>query len=121
MYVSKSLNSKARKDLDSLCYLDKQLESVFVEIDSPKETNMIVGTIYRHPCMSISDFNSEYLTPILHKISSEKKQILLLGDLNINLLKCNDDRQVMSFLDIIGSHLIAPQYLLPTRITNRSL
>ena len=35
LYVSKSLTSKARKDLDSCCYLDKQLESVFVEINRP--------------------------------------------------------------------------------------
>ena len=120
LYVSKSLTSKTRKDLDRCCYLEKQLESVFVEIDRPKETNMIVGTIYRHPCMSISEFNSEYLSPILYKIASEKKQILLLGDFNIDLLKCNDDNQVMSFLDIIGSHLVAPQILLPTRITEHS-
>ena len=120
LYVSSSLTSKARKDLDSSCYLDKQLESVFVEIDRPKETNIIVGTIYRHPCMSVSEFNSEYLTPILNKISSEKKQILLLGDFNIDLLKCTDDNQVLSFLDTLGSHLVAPQILLPTRVTERS-
>ena len=119
-YVSKFLTSKTRKDLDRCCYLDKQLESVFVEINRPKETNLIVGTIYRHPYMSVSDFNSEDLTPTLHKISSEKKQILLLGDFSIDLLKCNDDNQVMSFLDIIGSHLVAPQILLPTRITEHS-
>ena len=115
-----SSKAKARKDLDSSCYLDSKLESVFVEIERPKETNMIVGTIYRHPCMSISQFNSEYLTPLLHKVSSEKKQVLLLGDFNIDLLKCNDDHQVMSFLDILGSHLVAPQILLPTRITEHS-
>ena len=120
LYVSSSVTSKARKDLDSSCYLDKQLESVFVEITRPNETNIIVGTIYRHPCMSISEFNSEYLNPILHKISSEKKQILLLGDYNIDLLKYNDDNQVMSFLDILGSHLVNPQILLPTRVTEHS-
>ena len=39
LYVSSSLTSKARKDLDSSCYLDKQLESVFVEIDRPNLGN----------------------------------------------------------------------------------
>jgi len=35
-------------------------------------------------------FNSEFLGPLLHKISSEKKQIILLGDFNINLLKADE-------------------------------
>ena len=42
LYVSNSIssNAKERKDLDSLCYLDSKLESVFVEIERPKETNI---------------------------------------------------------------------------------
>ena len=56
LYISNTLSSKAkaRKDLDSSCYLESKLESVFVEIECPKETIIIVGIIYRRPCMSCS-------------------------------------------------------------------
>ena len=70
--------------------------------------------------MSIKTFNTEFLKPLLHKIATEKKQILLLGDFNINLLKCNEDSNIMSFLDIMNSHLILPQIFLPTRVTEHS-
>ena len=66
--------------------------------------------------MPINLFNSDYLKPLLHKITSEKKQILLLGDFNIDLLKCDDEPDVASFMDILGSNLILPQILLPTRV-----
>ena len=119
LYVSKSLVPVPRKDLDSICYLAKNLESIFVEIPRPAQTNLVVGTIYRHPCMSIDSFNTDFLKPLIHKLSKEKKQILLLGDFNINLLKY-DDEPINSFLDTLGSNLLLPQILLPTRVTSRS-
>jgi hypothetical protein len=43
--------------------------------------------------MSINLFNSDFLKPLLHKIVSEKKQILLLGDFNI---KCDEQPEVFA-------------------------
>ena len=70
--------------------------------------------------MSLNTFNTEFLKPPLQKTATEKKQILLLGDFNINLLKCNEDNEILSFLDIMNSHLILPQIFLPTRVTEHS-
>ena len=58
--------------------LPQNQESVFAEIILPNATNIIVGTIYRHPCMKPADFNSDYLKPLLHKISTERKKELQL-------------------------------------------
>ena len=111
---------KPRPDLDQELYLPKNLESVFAEIIVPNKPNIIIGTIYRHPCMSINSFNSDYLKPFLHIISSENKQTILLGDFNINLLNADDNLESSNFLDILGSNLIVPQILLPTRIAKES-
>ena len=70
--------------------------------------------------MAVNTFNSEFLKPLLHKISSENKQALLLGDFNINLLNSHLDPASADFLDILGSNLIIPQILLPTRVTDHS-
>ena len=36
---------------------------------------MIVGAIYKHPCIDVTDFNINYLNILLNKISKEKKNI----------------------------------------------
>ena len=77
LYILNSFCTKPRYDLSQSLYLDSNLESTFAEIDLPNQTNIIVGNIYRHPCMSIKTFNTEFLTPLLHKMATEKKQILL--------------------------------------------
>ena len=70
LYVSKTLNSKIRKNLQ--IYKSKELESTFIEIVNKKKKNILVGYIYRHPC--IDNFNDDYLQPLLAKLSSQNKQ-----------------------------------------------
>ena len=86
LYISEKLHYKPRDDL--LIYKPSLLESVFVEILCPGKSNIIVGCIYRHPSMSLSEFNDTYLAPLLSKISLENKTVLLLGDFNVDLIKC---------------------------------
>ena len=68
--------------------------------------------------MSLKSFNLDFLTPFLHKVSPENKELILLGDFNVNLLNTNEDSS--HFLDCLGSNLILPQILLPTRIAGDS-
>ena len=81
---------------------------------------MIIGCIYKHPCMPIEEFNEEYILPLLEKASKENKPLILLGDFNINLLKSDSDNSVSNFLDILGSFSLLPQIIFPTRLTNTS-
>ena len=46
--------------------------------------------------------------------------LILLGDFNVNLLKVQDDPELSTFLDALGSNLLLPQILLPTRIAGDS-
>ena len=50
----------------------------------------------------------------------ENKILIILGDLNIDLLKSDIIQSHSDFLDIIESYLLTPQILLPTRITETS-
>ena len=111
--ISNCFAFKLRLDLDACLYLPRLLESVFVEIAFP---NIIIGVIYRHLFMSLKSFNSKYLKPFLHQLSSENKQLILLGDFNVSLLKVQDDPESSTFLDALGSNLLLPQILLPTWI-----
>ena len=120
LYISNSFAFKPRPDLNTCMYLPKALESVSVEIINPNKAYIIVGVIYRHPCMSLKSFNSEHLKPFLHKLGSENKQLILLGDFNVNLLNAKDEPESSAFLDTLGYNLILPQILLSTRITEDS-
>ena len=118
LYVSKTLNSKIRKNLQ--IYKSKELESTFIEIVNKKKKNILVGCIYRHPCMCIDNFNDDYLQPLLAKLSLQNKQVILAGDFNINLLNYESNTQTTNFLNDITSNLFVPHITVPTRITSHS-
>ena len=87
-YINRKHLYKIRKDLK--LYKPHKIESIFVEVIMPKKTNIIVGSIYRHPDNNTDDFNPNYLRSILHKLSKESsKKHFLLGEFNIDLLKFN--------------------------------
>ena len=117
LYLHESLKYNSRNDLNIL--KNKELESVFVEISNKNKNNLIVGCIYRHPCMDQSEFIIDYMTPLLQKLSQESKNVLLLGDFNINLLDYNNS-STSDFLDLINSNLFLTCIDKPTRITSRS-
>ena len=53
---------------------------------------MITGCIYKHPKQGPCDFNENYTLPLMDKLSREKKDILIMGGFNINLLNYNNDK-----------------------------
>ena len=67
LYIANHLSYKPCQDLN--IYKKNELESTFIEIMNLKKSNIIVGTIYKHPSMDLTDFNSNYLNNLLEKIS----------------------------------------------------
>ena len=92
LYITNHLSYKWRNDLN--IYKKNELESTFIEIVNPKKSNIIVGVIYRHPSMDLTDFNCSYLNKLLDNISKGQKSIFLLGDFNVNLLNYNAHNQI---------------------------
>ena len=82
--------------------------------------NTIVGCIYEHPNMPITEFISDFLEPLLTKISFEKKEVILPGDYNINLLNCQSAKNTCDFLELMLSFSFMPKIMNPTKITPRS-
>ena len=71
LYIANYLSYESRQDLN--IYKKNELESTFLEITNPKKSNIIVGTIYKHPSIDLTDFNSNYLNNLLEKVSKEQK------------------------------------------------
>ena len=119
IYVKNDIIYKVRNDLK--IYQSEKLESVFIEIIKSNNRNIIVGCVYRHPSMEVNEFNSLFLNTLSENLLSEKnKEIVLLGDFNIDLLKYEKDHNTADFLDQMYSASLVPHITSPTRITSHS-
>ena len=56
----------------------------------------------------------------MEKLSREKKDILIMGDFNINLLNYHNDKDTTTFLDTMFSNSFSPFITLPTMAANTS-
>ena len=102
LYIANHLSYKCRNNLN--IYKKNELESTFIEIFNPRKSNIIMGVIYRHPSMDLTDFNCNYLNKLLENFSREQKSIFLLRHFNVNLLNYNEHNQTNRFLDSLASN-----------------
>ena len=65
---------------------------------------------------SIDNFIGD-IDPVFKKLNDEKKQIYIMGDFNIDLLKVDDHRPIHDYLELIFSYSLLPTIYKPTRIT----
>ena len=81
---------------------------------NPKKSNIIVGVVYRHTFMDVTNFNQNYLNGLPDKISNVEKNIFFVGDFNISLLNYNEHRPTNNFLDSLASGSLLPYIFQPT-------
>ena len=96
------------------------IESTFIEILNKKQKNLIIGCVYKHPKHEVKDFTNNNMMSLLDKLSNENKDIMIMGDLNVNLINCNDDKNISNFLETMRSHSFLPFITNPTRITRNT-
>ena len=84
-----------------------KLESIFIEIVCPKSSNIIVGSIYKHPSLQVNNFTDDIILSLLGKLNKENsKKNFLLGDFNINLLQYETSEPVNNFVDTLSSNIV---------------
>ena len=118
LYIVNHLSYKCRNDLN--IYKKVNLNLLLLKLSIQKKSNIIVGGIYRHPSMDLTDFNCNYLNKLLENISKEQTSVLLLGDFNFKLLNYNEHNQTNELLDSLASNSFIPLILQPTRINSHS-
>ena len=67
--------------------------------------------------MNLNEFSDNYLNILLLKISKEKKNVFLLGDFDVDLLKYNKHAGTNEFIDSLYPYMYLPYILYPTRVT----
>ena len=108
IYIANYLNYSKRKDLN----LDAEnCEDIWIELHAPKSNiktkyqglqNLVIGMIYRHPGSQYKEFSDKLCKNIL-TINEEKKRFVIMGDININLLKMNVAGTITDYLNDIQS------------------
>ena len=73
LHIANHLSSKCCNELN--IYKKNELESTFIKLFKPRKVNIIVGVIYRHPSMDLTNFNCNYLNKLLENTSKEEKSI----------------------------------------------
>ena len=122
IYVRNEISVNERRDL---CIpQDKQslYDCLFVEVDSNSQMNknLIIGVMYRSPSQNtVKEFTSS-INHLLNTIESENKDVILMGDANIDLLKYNTHDNTTEYLDMFLCNGMVPAITLPTRVTNTS-
>ena len=117
LYLRDSIRYKIRPDLHMEQYF---IENIFIEIESQclnTTKNVIIGLIYRVPDSNKDLFNKD----ILQKITKENKFIYLMGDYNLDLLKCAEHEYTQEFLDIMYANNLISTITKPTRHKTRTL
>ena len=118
LYISTDLSYKTQNDLKM--YKSKDLESVFIEIINKESKNTIVGCIHKHPKLATDEFNNQFLSPMIEKVSFGIKEVYQMGDFTLNLLNYESNQETADFLNNMHSNSLVPYITLPTRITPRS-
>ena len=124
LYINNNINHIYRNHLQ--IYKKKELESTFTETliltfteINPNGKNIIVGCICRHPWVSPSEFNV-YLHELLQNLGNDNKQIVLMGDFTIDMLKHDKNNDSATFLNSMYSKFLLPYITTPSRITSHS-
>ena len=117
--VRNHIFTKVRNDL-KMC-MNKNLESIFVEIINTNNKDIVVGCVYCHPSMDSNEFNKHFFSILNEKLLLEKnKEITLMGDFNINLLRNNKDHNSTNFQDQIYICSLIPRITSPARLSLHS-
>ena len=111
LHIKESMVFDKREDLSGENINNS--ESSFIEIHCDGK-NIIAGVIYRHPNTNSHAFVND-LNIILPKLLKEKKQIVIIGDFNTDLLKVNDHKESERFLDTMLDNDLMPYICQPTR------
>ena len=120
IFVKEDIEFLERQDLRFSDELQDSYDSLFIEVQSGNANipDTLIGTIYRSPSYANEKQLIRSMEILLNKIHNEKKEIILLGDFNMDLMTLDDNTSDM--LDLLVSSELIPRITVPTRKTHDS-
>ena len=113
MYVNDSLKC-ARSDFDN----NPAVESIWLEISTPSSPSAtLTGCVYRPPNSAANCLHSVFEQ--IDQALALRKQVIVCGDLNVNLLDCSHPQAIL-LRDYVATRNLLQPIITPTRITDHS-
>ena len=116
LYVRNDISFIKRVEFCST--IDNILESVTIEIVPETDKNILFSCVYRAPGSDLKTF-ADYIECFLKSIRNNKS-VYLCGDMNIDILKYDQNDVTKDFVDLLYSYGLYPLVTKPTRVTSFS-
>ena len=97
MYISNKFEFIIHEELN---VTNDVLESLFVELINPNGKNILIGVIYRPPRSNLDAFLTNMQNLVQNPILTNK-DAFLMGDFNIDLMKCNSQNASQEFVETL--------------------
>jgi len=111
IYLRDNLKWKRRFDLER-----DTVESIWIEINITKSKNFLLAVYYRPPNTSKflpKNFKDTFNETLL-SVTEEQREVVLMGDLNVNFLKKSDNNDIKELFSLYGFKQLIKK---PTRIS----
>ena len=117
IFVKSDIDFIIREDIKSKVYKDYTFEITIIEIKNKNNETFLLACVYRTPDSPLNDFIT-HLDILLEMATTEKKQLLIAGDYNVDLLRTNSSTKefVTTLVTSNFKHLIQQ----PTRKTKQT-
>jgi len=120
IFVKEGLSYIIRSDINIPVEFRDKFDVLFVEIlMGNTSNNFIIGLVYRSPNSNESDFVAN-INAILNQLENEHKNLIILGDMNIDLLRMDTHTNSNLYFSSFISNGFIPAVTLPTRVTHTS-
>ena len=97
---------------------NEAFQSLWIEIPFVKTKSVICGVLYRQH-NSPNRFQ-QYFDETIEKFTSSGKHVVIMGDFNIDLLKCDSSSYSHNFISSLQSCYLIPTIDKPTRVRSSS-
>ena len=123
IFIEESLASEAKVESADL-FVDEIFESLTIRIPNvsfeKSKKDLVILSLYRQPGnTNLIKFN-ELLQSWLNRHDKRTNEIILTGDMNLDLLKYQNHSPTSDYLDLMMSHALLPCITRPTRIAHSS-
>ena len=121
LFIKNENKTTERKDLKIVNSDAVKVEDLWFEVTNTDDETFLISVIYRHPKGNVNHFSDSIENSITKIIDDRKiKDCIIVGDMNIDLIKYNIHQSTAEFLSTMLIHGFMPTILLPTRVTNHS-
>ena len=108
-------------------FIEEQFENVvvripgcIVSISTNIKKDLVIAAIYRQPNSDNLETFLSCTERLLNSVDKPNNEIIVTGDMNLDLLKYERHLPTSRYLDIMTTHSMLPTIVRPTRIKNKS-